>query len=64
MGKSGVYGRKTQSFMQYTNCYSINSIKNIFPLISIADLKIKSTSPSDNLLSNPIFELCTNILLL
>jgi len=64
MGKSGVYGRKTQSFMQHINYYSSESVKKIFPLISAADLKIKSTSPSDNLLSNPIFELTSSILLL
>jgi DNA polymerase III delta subunit len=61
--ETGINSKNTKSFISSTQCFSRESIKNIFPLIYSTDQRIKSSIYSDNLASNPVFELVTDILL-
>ncbi len=55
--------KNKKNFIDCAKRFSPHNINAIFPLIYKADLRIKSSSYSDNLASNPIFELVTDILL-
>jgi DNA polymerase III delta subunit len=61
--ETGISPKNTNNFIVCTQKFSLNSIKKIFPLIYNTDQRIKSSGYSDNLASNPIFELITDIFL-
>jgi DNA polymerase III delta subunit len=63
MQQIGINPRNTKTFLESAKRFPSDSIKIIFPLIHEADKRIKSTGFSNNLASNPVFELVTNMLL-
>jgi DNA polymerase III delta subunit len=63
MQQIGINPRNTKTFLESAKRFPSDSIKIIFPLIHEADRRIKSSIFSNNLASNPIFELVTDMLL-
>ena len=59
----GIDQRNKKNFLDCANGFSSDTIKNVFILIHKADQRIKSFNYSNNLMSNPIFELITEMLL-
>ncbi len=57
----GISQRNQKNFLNCTTNFSHESIKRIFPLILKADYYLKTHSGTGSLLSNPIFELVTDI---
>ncbi|MFH0975741.1 MAG: DNA polymerase III subunit delta [Spirochaetota bacterium] len=63
MNEIGINPRNQANFNESLKAFSQKSIKTIFPLIYKTDKQIKSYSYSNNVISNPIFELVTEIIL-
>lgn len=59
----GIDQRNKKKFLDCAKEFSLDTIKNVFILIHKADQRIKSFNYSNNLTSNPIFELTTEMLL-
>ena len=59
----GINPRNKKNFIDCANSFSSESIKSVFHLIHRADQRIKTGNYSENLASNPIFELVTDMIL-
>ena len=59
----GISARNTKTFLECVKKFSSDTIKKLFPLIHEADQRIKSSKYSNNLTSNPVFELAINLFL-
>jgi len=58
----GVYSRNRMNFIEHVKQFSPGKVKKLFPLISFADLQIKSRGITKDFLSNPIYNLVAGIL--
>jgi DNA polymerase III delta subunit len=63
MQQIGISPRNAKSFLECAKKFPSDSIKKVFPLIQNADRRIKSSGFSNNLASNPVFELVTEMIL-
>ncbi len=58
----GIIPRNAKSFLECAKRFPSDSINKVFPLIQETDRRIKSSGYSNNLASNPIFGLVTDII--
>jgi len=62
ISKAGVYYKKTENFLKYTNKIKKEQLPKLFFAIAKCDLKIKSSTIPKNFLQNPIFSLAEDII--
>ena len=60
----GIYQKNTDNFFLHTKEFIFERLEKIFPLISAADYMLKSSARSKEIISNPLFVLTSEILLI
>lgn len=60
----GVYQKNTENFFHHTREFFSERLEKVFPLVSAADYMLKSVSRTKEFISNPLFILTSEILLL
>ncbi len=60
----GIYQKNTDNFLLHTREFFFERLVKIFPLISAADYMLKSSARTKEIISNPLFVLTSEILLM
>lgn len=60
---SGVYDRNKINFLHYVKYFNLDRVKKLYHLIAQADMRIKSSSVSKDIVANPLFNLVSEILI-
>lgn len=63
MKQAGVYSKNKENFWRYTELFPAHRLKRVFSLISGADYALKSGTRPQQLLSDPIFSLASEMIL-